>query len=124
MGDIFAAIEARHKEVRAELKSITVPEWDNSVIYYYANPTTADALKILKHYDQAAGGFDMEGLVTALMVCALDEDGARLFKPVQRSQLMAQTEMGVLLRIVNEMNVLDAIVNGDTESNGDAGSKK
>ena len=114
MGDIFEAIEARHISLRSETKCIVVPEWGDARIFYYAQPSTGDALKILKHYDQSTSAFDMEGLVTALMTCALDENGARLFKAHHRSSLLAQTEMDVLLRIVNEMNVLEAIVNGAT----------
>ena len=81
-----------------------VPEWSvdgkPAVIYYKPSLNFSQQEKILALSDQ---GKKAEAIVEALIQRALDEDGNRLFKTVDRTELMKHTDLKSF-RIVGEMS--------------------
>ena len=82
-----------------------VPEWSvvgkPSVIYYKPSLNFSQQEKILALSDP---GKKAEAIVEALIQRALDEDGNRLFKTVDRTELMKHTDPEIISRIVGAMS--------------------
>jgi hypothetical protein len=86
------------------LRSLEVPEWSvegkPAVIHYKPSLNFSQQEKILSLSDQ---GKKAEAIVEALIQRALDEDGNRLFKAVDRTELMKHTDPEIISRIVGAM---------------------
>ena len=87
------------------LKSLEVLEWEvdgkPSVIYFKPSLNLSQQEKILALSDQ---GKKAEAIVEALIQRALDADGNRLFKSMDRIELMKHTDPEIISRIVGEMS--------------------
>jgi hypothetical protein len=98
------------------LKSIEVPEWSvdgkPAMVYYKPSLNFLQQEKILALSDQNKKA---EAIVEALIQRALDADGNKLFKSVNRQELMRMVDPDVISRIVGEMS-------GD-ETDGDEAEK-
>ena len=87
------------------LQSIQVPEWkvngEPATIYFKPSLNFQQQEKILKLSDE---GKKAEAIVQALIERALDADGNRIFRQVNRLELMKQVDPEVISRIVAEMS--------------------
>lgn len=89
-----------HFKTRLELRGpIMVPEWDAEIYYRVPNMKTrsemADALN--------EGG--LKGVVTVLILMALDANGEPLFSKAQRPELMQSVDPEIIQRITAEMDI-------------------
>lgn len=103
---VLAKAKAHFKEILAGgLKGpIKVPEWETE-IWYKAATTFQQESKII---ELTAAGKQVEALVEALIMRALDADGNPVFTKADKMELMRFVDPGVIMRIMAEMN--------DTES--------
>ena len=99
------------------LKSIEVPEWEvngkPSVIYYKPSLNFLQQEKILALSDQNKKA---EAIVEALIQRALDVDGNKLFKSVNRQELMRGVDPEIISRVVGEMSG-DEVDGDESEKN-------
>lgn len=70
--------------------------------HYYDFRTVAQEVEIEKSLKEH-GESQTEALLTAFMVCALDDEGRRLFKPVERVELRKVLAQDVLIDAVLQM---------------------
>ena len=71
------------------------------MIYFKPSLNFSQQEKILALSDQ---GKKAEAIVEALIQRALDADGSRLFKSMDRTELMKHTDPEIISRIVGEMS--------------------
>ncbi len=106
MSAILESAKSHFREkLSGGLRSMEVPEWSvdgkPAVIYYKPSLNFSQQEKILALSDQ---GKKAEAIVEALIQRALDEDGNRLFKTVDRTELMKHTDPEIISRIVGAMS--------------------
>lgn len=102
--EILARARAHWESVKAELEYVEVPEWgdgENPQRIYYRKANLAEIARVQK---QLAKGL-IEGAIEMLIVRALDEAGAPLFKPAHRTELERFVCADVALRVVNAMHI-------------------
>lgn len=87
-------------KLSAEMKSIHVPEWD-SKIFFKPTITLKEQSKLI---ELASQGKQVEALVESLIVKARNEDGTKMFSPVDKVVLMNEVDPAVIIRIVGEIN--------------------
>lgn len=108
-----AAVLARAKQhfkdiLAGGLKGpIHVPEWECD-IWYKAATTFAQESKIV---ELTASGKTVEALVEALIMRALDHDGAPIFGKADKPELMRSVDPNVIMRIMAEMNDTESAAN-------------
>lgn len=95
----------RHFSQRRELRGpIEVPEWGdegNPLLVYYQIPNMA----LKNEMAQALAGDNLEGIVTVLILMAMDADGKHLFSKAQKPELMRNVDPAVIERITREMDI-------------------
>ena len=86
-----------------EPREIKIPEWDTTA---YIKP--AMSLQRLGEVMEAANsGKSAETMVLTIIYRLIDEDGKPIFRKVEKSELMRQTDPDVLAEIVNQINLGD-----------------
>lgn len=108
--EILAKAKAHWDQIRGEVESVAVPEWDTTIYYRPAN------LKEMADIQKKLNVSLIDGAVEMLIVRARNETGERLFKPVHRTELMNFVHADVALRIVNAMHT-DPPEVGEAEKN-------
>ena len=97
--------------VSGVMEYILVPEWSedkNEPLKIYFKPMNLiEQNKIYKYVTDGS----LESLVETLIVRSRNEDGSKMFKPVERSVFMHKVDPKVITRICNEMS-------GDDENDG------
>jgi len=81
----------------AEASKIEVPEWGFDVYYKPLNLKQQD--RIFKYINSGS----LEALAETLIVRALDVNGNKIFKPVNKTELMTMVDADVISRICSEM---------------------
>jgi hypothetical protein len=79
---------------------IHVPEWDANIYYKPATSFNQES-KIIELTSQ---GKQVEALVTALIMRALDADAKPLFNKADQPDLMRAVDPNVIMRVMAEMN--------------------
>lgn len=98
MSDILERAKAHFKSrVSGEMDCIDVPEWGAKI--YFKPMNLVEQNKIYKHIREGS----LEALVETLIVRARNEDGSKMFKPMNRIELMKHVDPKVIERICNEM---------------------
>ncbi len=119
MSKIMESAKAHFREKLAGgLESIDVPEWsvDDAPAKVYFKPALNFQAqeRIIKLSEE---GKKAEAVVQALIERALDEDGNRMFKQVNRLELMKSVDPDVIARVVSEMSGADEYSVDDIEKN-------
>ena len=87
------------------LRFIEVPEWgkdgEPAKIFYKPSLNFQQQEKILKLSEDGKKG---EAIIQALIERALDADGNRIFRQVNRLELMKQVDPEIISRIVSDMS--------------------
>ncbi len=96
----------RHFQTRRDLKGpILVPEWGGDettpVEIYYQIPNMQTRSEMVRALNE--GG--LEGVVTILLLMALDAEGKHMFAKAHRAELMRSVDPEVIQRITSEMDV-------------------
>ena len=91
-------------KISGEMSSIYVEEWDLK-IYFKSSSTLKEQTKIV---ELAQKGNTVEALVETLLIKARNEDGTKMFAPADRTVFMNEVDPDVLIRVVGELNNVDA----------------
>ena len=89
-----------------EMKSITVPEWSDSKIYFKQTTTLREQSKL---FELTNSGKTVEALVETLIIKARNADGTRMFNPVDKVTFMNEVDPNVLIRIIGEINEISSL---------------
>lgn len=114
MGTVNIQTAVQEFKSKRELEKLEVPEWGGD-LYYYPTVSVKEKKEILK-FSQADGSWDLEGLVYGLIERARDQDGKRIFKKVDRLELLTSVDAHILERVFLEMR-LDTPSLEDAEKN-------
>ena len=100
--DFFSRAKSHFSEtMNGELKSFTIPEYDNLTIYYKKGTSFKQEGKVLELQQQ---GKTAEALVQMIINRALDSEGKRMFNDYERTQFMNTVTPEIILKMVNAMN--------------------
>jgi hypothetical protein len=88
-------------QISGEMKSVTVPEWGDSKIFWKSSTTLRDEGKIL---ELSQAGKTVEALVESLILRARNEDGTKMFTFADKMVFLNEVDPKVLIRVVGEMN--------------------
>lgn len=120
MTDILSRAKAHYRDrLAAPLQHIEVPEWPDengepTKIFYRASMTLAEQQEILALNQAGKVG---EALIATLIAKALDENGKKVFRLVNRTELMKQVDSEIVARIVSTMNQDDGLTDEEIEKN-------
>lgn len=96
-----------HSLNSGDLESIEVSEWGTTVYWKKGGLNFAQQSKIIELTNQ---GKTAEALVEMLILRAIDSDGKKMFKPVEKTEIMREVDPNVILKIVTAMGEDDDIV--------------
>jgi hypothetical protein len=96
----------------AEMKSITVPEWE-SKIWFKTTITLKEQSKLI---ELASQGKQVEALCESLIVKARNEDGTKMFSTADKVVLMNEVDPQIIIRIVGEINSVNDEDSADLEA--------
>jgi hypothetical protein len=95
-------------KISGEMKSVHVPEWD-AKIWFKTSITLKEQSKLIELSQQ---GKTVEALVESLITKARNEDGSKMFTPMDKVVFMNEVDPNVIIRVVGEIN----LASGDDES--------
>lgn len=86
-------------KIAGEMKKITVPEWECD-IYFKTSSTLKEESKLLELAQQ---GKTVEALVESLIAKARNEDGTKMFQPLDKQVFMNEVDPQIIIRVVGEI---------------------
>lgn len=89
-----------HSLNSGELQSLEVPEWETTVYWKIGGLNFAQQSKVI---ELTNAGKTAEALVEMLILRALDSDGKKMFKPVEKTEIMREVDPNIILKIVTAM---------------------
>jgi hypothetical protein len=101
-------------QISGEMKSVTVPEWGDSKIFWKSSTTLRDEGKIL---ELSQAGKTVEALVESLILRARHEDGSKMFTFADKMVFLNEVDPKVLIRVVGEMNNVQDLDLDNAEKN-------
>jgi hypothetical protein len=101
-------------QISGEMKSVTVPEWGDSKIFWKSSTTLRDEGKIL---ELSQAGKTVEALVESLILRARNEDGSKMFTFADKMVFLNEVDPKVLIRVVGEMNNVQDLDLDNAEKN-------
>ena len=84
--------------------NIKVPEWDTTVYWKIGGLNFASQNKIMELTNQ---GKSAEALVEMLILRSLDENNKKMFKLMDKQEIMREVDPNVILKIVSAMGADD-----------------
>ena len=105
MSAILDAAKAQFKDrMGGKLQSSEVPEWilegKPTVIYYKPSMNFKEQGEVLKLHSE---GKQAEAVAMTFILRAMNEDGVKLFKRANMTEIMLATDPEVISRVVSEM---------------------
>jgi len=88
------------EKLTADMKTVFVPEWE-SKIYFKTTITLKEQSKLI---ELATSGKQVEALVETLIVKARNEDGTKMFTPLDKQVFLNEVDPNVIIRVVAEIN--------------------
>ena len=87
-----------------ELKSVEVPEWDTTIYWKIGGLNFASQNKIM---ELTSSGKSAEALVEMLILRSLDSEGKKMFKLMDKQEIMREVDPNVILKVVSAMGADD-----------------
>jgi len=87
-------------KISGEMKYIEVPEWETK-IWFKTTITLKEQSKLVELSQQ---GKTVEALVESLIVKARNEDGSKMFTPMDKVVFLNEVDPDVIIRVVGEIN--------------------
>lgn len=87
-------------KISGEMKSIEVPEWECK-IYFKNSITLKEQSKLIELSSQ---GKTVEALVESLITKARNEDGSKMFTPMDKVVFLNEVDPDVIIRVVGEIS--------------------
>jgi hypothetical protein len=100
-----------HSLNTGEMDSIDVPEWNTTIYWKKGGLNFAQQSKIIELTQQ---GKTAEALVEMLILRALTEDGKKVFKPVEKTEIMREVDPNVIMKVVTAMGEGEDEVTGES----------
>ena len=105
MSQILEVAKTQFRDrMSGKLQSSNVPEWvvdgKETVIFYKASMNFRDQGEILKLHSE---GKQAEAVAMTFILRAMDQDGAKLFKRSNMTEIMRQMDPDIISRVVSEM---------------------
>ena len=105
MSNILEVAKTQFRDrMSGKLQSSNVPEWvvdgKETVIFYKASMNFRDQGEILKLHSE---GKQAEAVAMTFILRAMDEDGTKLFKRANMTELMRSVDPDIISRVVSEM---------------------
>lgn len=91
-------------KIGGEMQKINVPEWGCDIWFKTSN-TLKEESKLIELAQQ---GKTVEALVETLIVKARNEDGTKMFTPMDKVVFLNEVDPNVVIRIVGEMNIANS----------------
>lgn len=91
-------------KISGEMKKIHVPEWETD-IYFKESSSLKEQGKIV---ELAQKGNTVEALVETLILKARNQDGSKMFSPMDKVVFMNEVDPDVVIRVVGEINNTDS----------------
>jgi hypothetical protein len=91
-------------KIGGEMRKVTVPEWETD-IYFRESNTLKEEAKLIELAQQ---GKTVEALVETLITKARNQDGTKMFTPMDKIVFMNEVDSNILIRIVGEMNIANS----------------
>lgn len=98
MANIMEKVKDHFRNIRQELREYYCEEWDETI---YFKPMNLEENDRIFKYVQADS---LEMLVQTLIVRALDADGNKMFKNMDRKELMKHADPRVITKICEAMS--------------------
>ena len=99
-----------HSLNSGEMESLEVPEWGTTVYWKKGGLNFAQQNKVIELTNQ---GKTAEALVEMLILRALDEDGKKMFKAVEKNEIMREVDPNIILKIVTVMGADDDTISAE-----------
>lgn len=96
-----AATSHFREKISGEMSSITVPEWNNTKIYFKKSITLREQSRLI---ELATKGQTVEALVETLIVKARNEDGSKMFTIADKMTFLNEVDPNVVIRVVGDIN--------------------
>lgn len=96
-------------KISGAMGKVVVPEWDCTIWFKESN-TLKEESKLIELAQQ---GKTVDALVETLIVKARNEDGTKMFGPMDKVVFMNEVDPNVVIRVVGEMNIVTAELAGD-----------
>lgn len=87
-------------KISGEMKFIEVPEWECK-IYFKSSVTLKEQSKLIELSSQ---GKTVEALVESLITKARNEDGSKMFTPMDKVVFMNEVDPDVIIRVVGDIS--------------------
>ena len=84
--------------------SIVVPEWDTTIYWKIGGLNFASQNKIM---ELTSSGKSAEALVEMLILRSLDSEGKKMFKLMDKQEIMREVDPNVILKVVSAMGADD-----------------
>ena len=108
---VLSTAKAHFKEIADKGQAhLDVPEWGTVVYWNISGLNFAQQSKVIELQQK---GKSAEALVEMMIMRALDADGKKMFKLVEKIEIMREVDPNVILKIVTAMG------DSDTEADGD-----
>jgi hypothetical protein len=104
-----------HSLNSGELNSIDVPEWETKVYWKMGGLNFAQQSKVI---ELTNAGKTAEALVEMLILRAIDADGKKMFKQVEKNEIMREVDPDIILKVVTAMNDVEEDVVSAEEALG------
>ena len=89
-------------KISGEMKKVHVPEWECD-LYFKTSSSLKEESKLL---ELAQAGKTVEALVETLISKARNEDGSKMFAPLDKQVLMNEVDPQVIIRLVGEIGAI------------------
>jgi hypothetical protein len=104
-----------HSLNSGELNSIDVPEWETKVYWKMGGLNFAQQSKVI---ELTNAGKTAEALVEMLILRAMNADGKKMFKQVEKNEIMREVDPDIILKVVTAMNDVEEDVVSAEEALG------
>lgn len=92
------------EKLNQTMKNVYVPEWETR-IYFKTTVTLKEQSRLI---ELATSGKQVEALVETLIVKARNEDGTKMFNPMDKAVFLNEVDPAVIIRVVAEINSADS----------------
>ena len=93
-----------HSLNSGEMNSIEVPEWGTTVYWKMGGLNFAQQSKVI---ELTNAGKTAEALVEMLILRAIDAEGKKMFKQVEKNEIMREVDPDIILKVVTSMNDIE-----------------
>ena len=104
-----------HNLNNGELNSMEVPEWGTTVYWKTGGLNFQSQSKVI---ELTKAGKTAEALVEMLILRAIDADGKKMFKQVEKNEIMREVDPDIILKVVTAINEIDDDVVGVDDALG------